>query len=51
MKKSDAYQAHLDQIKNQKYRTYFAMLKSQYADTETAKDLLGSCTYFSFFMK
>ncbi|WP_449388593.1 hypothetical protein [Chryseobacterium lineare] len=49
--KSDAYQAHLDQIKNQKYRTYFAMLKSQYADTETAKDLLGSCTYFSFFMK
>ncbi|WP_042720946.1 hypothetical protein [Flavobacterium sp. B17] len=49
--KSDAYQAQLDQIKNQKYRTYFAMLKSQYADTETAKDLLGSCSYFGYFMK
>ncbi|SEM56144.1 hypothetical protein SAMN05421856_104190 [Chryseobacterium taichungense] len=48
--KSDAYQKQLDQIKNQKYRTYFAMLKSQYADTETAKDLLGSCTYFNYFM-
>jgi hypothetical protein len=48
--KSDAYQAQLDQIKNQKYRTYFAMLKSQYADTETEKDLLGSCTYFNYFM-
>lgn len=49
--KSDAYQKQLDQIKNQKYRTYFALLKSQYSDTETAKNLLGSCTYFSYFMK
>jgi len=48
--KSDAYQKQLDQIKNQKYRTYFAILKSEYADTETAKDLLGSCTYFNYFM-
>lgn len=49
--KSDAYQRNLDQIKNQKYRTYFAMLKSQYADTETAKNLMGSCSYFNYFMK
>ncbi|SDI00196.1 hypothetical protein SAMN05421846_103197 [Chryseobacterium taeanense] len=49
--KSDAYQARLDQIKNQRYRTYFAMLKSQYADTETARDLMGSCSYFGYFMK
>ncbi len=49
--KSDAYQKQLDQIKNQKYRTYFAMLKTQYADTETAKNLIGSCSYFSYFMK
>lgn len=48
--KSDAYLKQLSQIKNQKYRTYFAILKSQYADTETAKDLLGSCTYFNYFM-
>lgn len=49
--KSDAYQKQLDQIKNQKYRTYFAMLKTQYAETETAKNLMGSCSYFSYFMK
>jgi hypothetical protein len=49
--KSDAYQKQLDQIKNQKYRTYFAMLKTQYADTETAKNLMGSCSYFGYFMK
>ncbi len=49
--KSDLYQEQLNQIKNQKYRTYFAMLKSQYADTETAKNLMGSCTYFGYFMK
>lgn len=49
--KNDAYQQQLDQIKNQKYRTYFAMLKSQYTDTETAKSLMGSCSYFGYFMK
>lgn len=49
--KSDVYQKQLDQIKNQKYRTYFALLKSQYSDTETAKDLMGSCSYFGYFMK
>jgi len=49
--KSDAYQKQLDQIKNQKYRTYFALLKSQYSDTETAKGLMGSCSYFGYFMK
>lgn len=49
--KSDAYQKQLDQIKNQKYRTYFALLKSQYSDTDTAKNLMGSCSYFGYFMK
>lgn len=49
--KSDAYQKQLDLIKNQKYRTYFALLKSQYADTETTKNLMGSCSYFGYFMK
>jgi hypothetical protein len=49
--KTDAYQKQLDQIKNQKYRTYFAMLKTQYANTETTKNLMGSCSYFSYFMK
>jgi hypothetical protein len=50
-KKSDAYQTQLDQIKNQKYRTYFAMLKTQYADSEVTKNLMGSCSYFGYFMK
>lgn len=49
--KSDAYQKQLDQIKNQKYRTYFAMLKTQYANTETARELTGSCSYFGYFMR
>lgn len=49
--KNDAYQKGLDDMKNQKYRTYFALLKSQYSNTETAKDLLGSCSYFGYFMK
>lgn len=49
--KSDAYQKNMDQIKNQQYRTYFAMLKTQYANTETARSLMGSCSYFDYFMK
>ncbi|GEN75027.1 hypothetical protein [Chryseobacterium hagamense] len=49
--KSDAYQKQLDQIRNQQYRTSFAVLKNQYADTETAKELMGSCSYFGYFMR
>lgn len=49
--KTDAHQKQLDQIKNQKYRTYFALLKNQYGDTQTAKSLMGSCSYFGYFMK
>lgn len=49
--KEQAHQAELDNLKNQKYRTYFAQLKAQYADTQAASDLMGSCSYFSYFMK
>lgn len=49
--KSDAHIKQLNDIKNQKFRTYFAMLKTQYADTQTAKNLMGSCSYFGYFMK
>ncbi len=49
--KTDAHQKEMDNIKNQKYRTYFALLKTQYANTETAKNLIGSCSYFGYFMK
>ncbi|RNA60691.1 hypothetical protein D1631_01445 [Chryseobacterium nematophagum] len=49
--KSDAFQKQLDQTKNQKFRTYFALLKTQYSDTQTTKSLMGSCSYFSYFMK
>lgn len=49
--KEDARQKELDNLKNQKYRTYFAQLKAQYSDTETTKNLMGSCSYFSYFMR
>jgi hypothetical protein len=49
--KNDAYQKQMNDLKNQKYRTYFALLKSQYSDTEAARTLLGSCSYFDYFMK
>lgn len=49
--KEAAYQKELDNLKNQKYRTYFAQLKTQYGDTEAARSLMGSCSYFSYFMR
>lgn len=49
--KEDARQKQLNEIKNQKYRTYFTALKNQYSDTRTAQKLMGSCSYFDYFMK
>lgn len=49
--KEDVRQKELDNMKNQKYRTYFAQLKAQYSDAETTKSLMGSCSYFSYFMR
>ncbi|WP_419489344.1 hypothetical protein [Chryseobacterium bernardetii] len=49
--KEDARQKEMDNLKNQKYRTYFAQLKAQYSDAETTKSLMGSCSYFSYFMR
>lgn len=49
--KEDARQKEMDNLRNQKYRTYFAQLKAQYSDTETTKNLMGSCSYFSYFMR
>ncbi|UZT96757.1 hypothetical protein ODZ84_16235 [Chryseobacterium fluminis] len=49
--KTDAHQQEMDRLKNQKFRTYFALLKTQYSGTETAKNLMGSCSYFDYFMK
>ncbi|WP_106916818.1 hypothetical protein [Chryseobacterium aurantiacum] len=49
--KEEARQKEMDNLKNQKYRTYFAQLKTQYSDTEAAQSLMGSCSYFSYFMK
>lgn len=48
---SDQQEKDLIKIKNQQYRTYFSLLKKDYGDTETAKNLMGSCTYFDYFMK
>ncbi|MDQ1098604.1 MULTISPECIES: hypothetical protein [Chryseobacterium] len=49
--KQDAHQNQLDDIKNQRYRTYFTVLRNQYADTQTAQKLMGSCSYLDYFMK
>lgn len=49
--KNDAHEKQMAQLKNQKYRNYFTQIKSQYSDTETAKKLMGSCSYFEYFMK
>lgn len=49
--KNDAHQKQMDNLKNQKYRTYFTQLKSQFSNTETARELSGSCSYFDYFMK
>ena len=45
------FQNRLAQNKNAKFRTFFTALKSQYADTQTAQGLMGSCSYFNYFMK
>ena len=37
--------------KNAKFRTYFSQLKSQYGNTATSQDLMGSCSYYHYFMK
>lgn len=49
--KNNEFQAMLDKERNEKYRTYFAQLKARFADTQTAQQLQGSCSYFGYFMK
>ena len=50
-KKQDEWMKNMDQSKNQKYRTYFAELKKNYAETQTSKGLQGTCSYYDYFMK
>ena len=38
-------------VKNSKYRTNFAILKSKYSDTKTVKSFQGSCLYFGYYMR
>lgn len=49
--KEQAFQDRLAQNKNAKFRTYFTKLKTQFADTQTAQGLMGSCSYYNYFMK
>ena len=49
--KQDNFAKTMDQIKNKKYRTYFAELKKNYGDTKTAKSLQGSCSYYEYFLR
>lgn len=39
------------QAKKEKFSSYFTLLKQDYAHTQTAKELRGSCSYFDNFMK
>ena len=50
-KKMEEWASKMDQLKNEKYRTYFEQLKKNYADTQISKGLMGSCSYYSYFMK
>lgn len=50
-RKQEALDLQMAQIKNTKYRTYFADLKKNYGDTQTSKSLMGSCSYYDYFMK
>ncbi|MDO5654656.1 MAG: hypothetical protein Q4G27_00785 [Flavobacteriaceae bacterium] len=42
---------NLKQHKNQHYRNYFSLLKTEYSNTETVRNLQNSCSYFEYFMK
>ncbi len=49
--KQDKYDKDLfKRTKNDKFRTYFKVLKKDYADTYTVKQLESSCSYFKHFM-
>lgn len=39
----------ITRTKNQNFRTYFAELKKNYMDTETAKGLQKTCSYFAYY--
>ncbi|SKB93702.1 hypothetical protein SAMN05660477_01923 [Soonwooa buanensis] len=47
--KRKAFDAQIDKTKNDKYRTYFAQLKQNYADTQSFKDLQSRCLYFKYY--
>ncbi|AZZ57598.1 hypothetical protein [Riemerella anatipestifer] len=49
--KQNKFQQELDKTKNQNYRNYFTELKTKYSDTETSKSLMGSCSYYKYFMQ
>lgn len=49
--KEKKYNTEMEKIQKEKYKTYFSQLKDQYAQTQTAQNLRGSCSYFNYFMK
>ncbi len=48
--KQKAFSQKLDDTKNDSYRKYFSILKKDYSQTETSKKLIGSCSYYSYFL-
>ena len=49
--KREAFDKKLADAKNTQFRKYFQMLKKDYANTQTSKELMGSCSYYAHFMK
>ncbi|QCX52696.1 hypothetical protein [Elizabethkingia sp. JS20170427COW] len=50
-KKLEAHDQEMIRLKNEKYRRYFSILKKDFSDTQTAHSLMGSCSYYQYFMK
>ncbi len=48
--KQNAFSAQLAAEKNRNYRKYFTMMKKEYAATATSQELMGSCSYYSYFI-
>lgn len=48
--KRDEQQLQLNQVKNTRYRNFFAKLKANYAETETVRELQSSCLYFKYYL-
>ncbi len=49
--KRQAFENNLLAEKHKNYKKYFALMKKDFADTETSRQLMGSCSYYGYFMR